>query len=81
MEATVGGSGGIPLDSSLETGRGEEKNLEIWRLNFLILQETGTRVEQEQERSKNEKKRRLREHFSEKLEVSKKETVKGRIYN
>ena len=49
MEATVGGSGGIPLDPSLETGRGEEKNLEIWRLKFLVLQETGTRLEQEQE--------------------------------
>ena len=40
MEATVGGSGGIPLDPSLDTGRREEKNL--------VLQETGIRLEQEQ---------------------------------
>ena len=43
MEATVGGSGGISPDPSLETGRGEERNLEKWRLKFLELQETGTR--------------------------------------
>ena len=32
MEATVSGSGGIPLDRSLETGRGKEKNLKKRRL-------------------------------------------------
>ena len=48
MAASVGGSCGIPLDPSLETGRGEEKNLEKWRLEFLWLQETGTKLEQEQ---------------------------------
>ena len=47
MEATVGGSGGIPPDTSLETGRGEKKNLEKWRLEFLGLQKTGMRLEQE----------------------------------
>ena len=47
IEATVGGSGGIPWDPSLDTGRGKEKNLETWRLKFLLLRETGTRVEQE----------------------------------
>ena len=45
-------SGGIPLDPSLETGRGEEKNLKKWRLEFLWLQETGMRLEQEQEEEK-----------------------------
>ena len=35
MEATVGGSGGIPLDPSLETGRDEEKNLEKQRLRYM----------------------------------------------
>ena len=43
MEATVGGSCRISLDPSLETGKGEEKNLEKRRLKFLGLQETGTR--------------------------------------
>ena len=49
MEATVGGSGGIPLDPSLETGRDEEKNLKKWRQRFVQTQETGTRLEQVQE--------------------------------
>ena len=44
MESTVGGSGGISLDPSLETEREEEKNLETWRLKFLVLQEMGTRL-------------------------------------
>ena len=39
MEATVGGSGGIPLDPSLETGRDEEKNLEYRRLRYMLMQE------------------------------------------
>ena len=46
MEATVGGSGGIPLDPSLETGRDEEKNLKKWRQRFIRIQETGMRLEQ-----------------------------------
>ena len=49
MEATVGGRGGIPLDPSLETGKGEEENLEGWRLRYLWIQRTGTRQDQEQE--------------------------------
>ena len=49
MEATVGGSGGIPLDPSLETGRDKEKNLKKWRQRFIRIQETGTRLEQAQE--------------------------------
>ena len=69
MEATVGGSGGIPLDPSLETGRDKEKNLEKRRLRYMWMQEDeklekqrlrhlwiqgmGTRQEQE------EKKKRL----------------------
>ena len=52
MEATVGGSGGIPLDPSLETGTGKEKNLKKWRLEFLWLQETRTRLKQKQEEEK-----------------------------
>ena len=52
MEATVGGSGGIPLDPSLETGKGKEENLERWRLRYLWIQGTGTRQEQEQEEKK-----------------------------
>ena len=52
MEATVGGSGGIPLDPSLETGKGEEKNLERWRLKYMWIHGTGTRQEQEQEEEK-----------------------------
>ena len=47
IEATVGDSYGIKPDLSLETGRGEEKNLQEWRLEFLEIQETGTRLEQE----------------------------------
>ena len=45
MEATFGCSGGIPPDPSLETGRDEEKNLEKWRLKFLIIEEKGTAIE------------------------------------
>ena len=52
MEATVGGSGGIPLDPSLETGRDKEKNLKRWRHRFVRIQETGRRLEQEQEEQK-----------------------------
>ena len=48
MEATVGGSTGIPLDPTLETGKGKEKNLERWRLKYLCIQGTDTRQEQEQ---------------------------------
>ena len=52
MEATVGDSGGIPPDPSLETGRDKEKNLKSWRKRFKRIQETGTRLEQEQEEKK-----------------------------
>ena len=75
MEATVGGSGGLPLDTSLETGRGEEKNMEIGRLKFLVLQETGTRLEQGQEEAK------IARTFFERLEVMKKKRVKEKIYS
>ena len=59
MEATVGGSSGIPLDPSMGTRRGKEKNLKKWRLAFLWLQETEGR-----DWSKNKEKRRLQEVFS-----------------
>ena len=49
MEATVGGSGEIPSDPSQETGSDKEKNLKRWRKRFIRIQETGTRLEQEQE--------------------------------
>ena len=49
MEATVSGSGGIPPDPSLETGREEEKNLKKLRRRFDRIQETGTRLVQVQE--------------------------------
>ena len=52
MGATVSDICGIKLDSSLETGRGEEKNLQEWLLEFLEVQETGTRLEQKQEKIK-----------------------------
>ena len=54
MEATLGGSGGIKPDPSLETGWGGEKNLKYWRKRERIIriQETGTRLEQEQEEKK-----------------------------
>ena len=48
MEATVGGSGGIPPDPSLGTGRDKEKNLKKLRQRFVRIQETGTRLEQVQ---------------------------------
>ena len=47
MEATGSGSGRIKPDPSLETGRGEEKNLQECRLEFLEIQETGTRLIQD----------------------------------
>ena len=46
MDATAGGSGGIPLDPSLETGRDKEEKLNKWRLKFRTIQETGTDLEQ-----------------------------------
>ena len=55
MEATIGGRGGIPPDPSLETGRDEEKNLEKWRLKFLIILEKGTTIEQVREEAKIER--------------------------
>ena len=50
--STVGGSGGIPPDPSLKTGRDKEKNLKKWRQRFLKIQETGTKLEQAQEEKK-----------------------------
>ena len=67
MDATLGGSSGIPTNPSLETGRryiwnspdpslepwrDEEKNLEKWRLRFLIIIEKGTTIEQVREEEK-----------------------------
>ena len=49
----MGGSGEIPLDPSLETEKGEERNLERWRLTYLWIQKTDSRQD------KNEKKKRL----------------------
>ena len=48
MEATTGGSGGIPPNSSLETGWDEEKSLKYTRKSERIIriQESGTRLEQ-----------------------------------
>ena len=34
MDGTVGGSGGIPSDPSLEIGKDEEEKLKRWRLKF-----------------------------------------------
>ena len=52
MDPTVGGSIGIPPDPSLETGRNKEKNLKSWRKMIIRIQETGTRLEQEQDEKK-----------------------------
>ena len=54
MEATTGGSGGIPLNLSLEAGWNEEKNLKYTRKRERIIriQESGTRLEQEREERK-----------------------------
>ena len=48
MDAKVGRSSGIPLDPSLDTGRDEEKNLKSWRKRLIRIQDTVTRIEQEQ---------------------------------
>ena len=52
MYATTGGSGGIPPNPSLETGRNGEKNLKSWRKKIIRIQETGTSLEQEREEQK-----------------------------
>ena len=49
MEATVGGSVGIPVDPSLQTGKDKEKNLKKLRRRFIQVRETGARLEQAQE--------------------------------
>ena len=49
MDATTGGSGGIPPDPSLETGRDEEERLNEWRLKLRTIRETGTALEQTRE--------------------------------
>ena len=75
MEATVGGSGGILLNPSLETGKGEEENLERWTLRYLWIQGTGTRQEQEQDEEK------IIRMFFQRSEVMKKEHVRERVHN
>ena len=55
MDTRAGGSGGIPLDPSLVTGRDKEKNLEKWRLKFLIIPEKGTVKEQIRQEAKIER--------------------------
>ena len=52
MEASVVGSCWIKPKPSLETGRGEEKNLKKWRKDLIKEQETGMRLEQEREETK-----------------------------
>ena len=52
MDATIGDSCGIKPDPSLETGRDGEKNLKSWWKKIIRIQETGTRLEQEQEEKK-----------------------------
>ena len=49
MDTTAGGSGGIPQDPSLETGRDEEERLNEWRLKLWTILETGTALEQTRE--------------------------------
>ena len=46
MEATLGGSGGIPPDPNLETGRDQGKTLEERRQRFWWIRRTGTQIEQ-----------------------------------
>ena len=74
MDATVGDSCGIPPDPSLETGRDKEKNLKRWRKRFIRIQETGTRLEQEQEEKK------VVRIFSKRLRSIKKGKVKEWTY-
>ena len=76
MEATVGGSGGIPLDPSLETGRDEEKNLKKLRLRFIQIGEM-----QGRDWNKHKKRRTSEEYFSRRLEFMNKERVKEKICN
>ena len=54
MDATTGGSGGIPPNSSLEAGWDKEKNLKYTRKRERIIriQESGTRLEQAREERK-----------------------------
>ena len=55
MVTEVGSSriqAGFKPDPSPEIGRGEEKNLKEWRLEFLEIQETRTRLVQEREEAK-----------------------------
>ena len=49
MEATLGGSGGIPPDPNLETGRDKEKTLEELRQRFWWIRRTGTQIERDRE--------------------------------
>ena len=81
MEASVVGSCGIKPKPSLETGRGEEKNLQEWRLEFPWIQKTGTRLEQEQEVEKIMKAffRKIKGHEIDKSEKS--EGEEGQLEN
>ena len=49
MDATTGGSSGIPPDPSLQTGRDEEERLNEWRLRLRTIREAGTALEQTRE--------------------------------
>ena len=49
MDATLGGSGGIPPDPNLETGRDKAKALEERRQRFWWIRRTGTQIEQDLE--------------------------------
>ena len=49
MYATTGGSGGIPTDPSLQTGKDEEERLKEGRLRLSTVPETETTLEQTRE--------------------------------
>ena len=70
-EATVGDSCGIKPDPSLETGWDGEKNLKYWRKKIIRIQETATRLEQEQEEKK------IRRRFLQKIKDYKEGKSKG----
>ena len=64
MTVTFGGSSGIKRDPSLETRRGEEKNLKEWRLEFLEIQKT----EQEEAKITQSFLRKIKSHIDGKSE-------------
>ena len=49
MDATLGGSSGIPPDPNLETGRDKAKALEERRQRFWWIRRTGTQIERDLE--------------------------------